>query len=87
MNYVRLFLEFLAENRCMNRYFNNFENENKSVYGSNYSWRIYFLLSRNPKYYLVDAFLFSKTIEGEDYWVKLSSNWCEYLKINDDNER
>lgn len=87
MNYVRLFLEFLAKNRCLSSYFYNFEKQNKSVYGSDYSWRIYFLLSGNPKYYMVDAFLFLATKEGEDYWAELNSNWCAYLKINVGNER
>lgn len=87
MNYVRLFLEFLAKNHCLNRYFYNLETELKSEYGSEYAWRIYFLLSGNPKCYIVDAFLFLKTKEGEDYWAELNSNWCAYLKNNPDNER
>lgn len=87
MNYVRLFLEFLAKNRCLSRYFYNYEKQAKSVYGSDYVWSIYFLLSGNPKYYIVDAFFFSATKEGEDYWAELNSNWCAYLKNNADNER
>lgn len=87
MNYVRLFLEFLAKNRCLSRYFYNFEKQSKSVYGSDYPWSINSLLSNNPKYYIVNAFLFLATTEGEDYWAELNSNWCAYLKINDGNER
>lgn len=87
MNYVRLFLEFLAKYRCLSRYFYNLENHTKSVYGPDSPWRLYFLLSGDPKCYIVDAFLFSKTKEGENYWVELNSIWCEYLKIYPGNER
>lgn len=87
MNYVKLFLEFLAKNRCLGRFFYNFETQTKSKYGSISSWRISLLLSENPKYYIVDAFLFLETREGEDYWAELNSNWCAYLKNNPGNER
>lgn len=87
MNYVRLFLKFLAKNRCLCRYFCNFEKQAKSVGGSDYSSKIKSLLSGNPKYYILSAFVFSNTKEGEDYWSKLNFNWCAYLKINADNER
>lgn len=87
MNYVRLFLEFLAENRCLGRYFYNFEKQTKSVYGSDYASKINSLLSDIPKNYILDAFIFSETKEGDDYWLKLDRNWCAYLKINADNER
>lgn len=87
MNYVRLFLEFLAKNRCLSRYFYNLEQQNKSEYGSDFPWRIYFLLSGKPKNYIEDAFLFSATKEGEDYWAELNSYWCAYLKIYAGNER
>lgn len=87
MNYVRLFLEFLAKNRCLGRYYYNFETHIKSKYGSISSWRISLLLSGDPKNYILGAFLFSETEEGEDYWLDLNYNWYEYLKINADNER
>ena len=87
MNYVRLFLEFLAKNRCLGRYFYNFENQAKSVGGSDYSSKINSLLSGNPKNYVMSAFVFSNTKEGENYWLKLNYNWCAYLKNNADNER
>lgn len=87
MNYVRLFLEFLAKNRCLGRYFYYFEKQAKSVGDSDYSSKIKSLLSGNPKYYIFCAFVFSNTKEGENYWLELNYNWCAYLKINDDNER
>ena len=87
MNYVRLLLEFLAKNRCLGRYFYNLEKQAKRLYGPDYSGKIDSLFSVNPKNYILEAFLFSKTIEGEDYWLELNHKWCEYLKINADNER
>lgn len=87
MNYVKLFLEFLEKNRCLGRYFYNFEKQAKSVYGPAYAGKLNSLLSDIPKNYILDAFLFSKTKEGEDYWLELNFDWYEYLKINDDNER
>lgn len=87
MNYVRLFLEFLAKNRCLGRYFYNFEKQAKSEYGSDYSREFNLLLSGNPEIYITGAFLFLETKEGQDYWAGLHSNWCAYLKINASNER
>lgn len=87
MNYVRLFFEFLAKNRCLGRYFYNFEKQAKSVHGPEYDNDINSLLSGLPEIYLTGAFLFFKTKEGEDYWLKLNDDWCAYLKNNADNER
>lgn len=87
MNYVRLFLEFLAKNRCLGRYFYNFEKQTKSIYGSDYTSKLNSLLSDIPENYILAAFLFSNTKEGEDYWLELNFNWYAYLKINADNER
>lgn len=87
MNYVRLFLEFLAKNRCLGRYFYNFEKQAKSEYGSDYAGKINSLLSGNPKSYILAAFRSSETKEGIDYWLKLDCNWYAYLTINADNER
>ena len=87
MNYVRLFLEFLAKNRCLGSYFYNFEKQAKSDYGPEYPKEINYLLSGNPEIYLTGAFLFFKTIEGEDYWLRLDDDWCAYLKNNLGNER
>ena len=87
MNYVRLFLEFLAKNRCLGRYFYNFEKQAKSANYYDYPNEINSLFSGNPKIYITGAFLFLETKEGLDYWAELNSNWCAYLKINADNER
>lgn len=87
MNYVRLFFEFLAKNRCLGRYFYTFEKHAKSVLGPEYDHDINSLLSGFPEFYLKSAFLFSQTEEGEDYWLKLNDDWCAYLKNNADNER
>lgn len=87
MNYVKLFLEFLAKSRCLGRYFYNFEKQAKSVYGSEYAGAINSLLSDDPKDYIYAAFRFSATKEGADYWFELNDDWCAYLKINADNER
>ena len=87
MNYVSLFLEFLAKNRCLERYFYNFEKQSKSEFDPEFFNEINSLFSGNPQIYITGAFIFVETKEGKDYWAELNSNWCAYLKINASNER
>lgn len=74
------FFKFLEENNCKDEYFNN----NKLQIGDR-SWVKSFncLLHEDPVCLIQDAFKWSETDKGHNFWSDLSYEWdniyCNYL--------
>jgi hypothetical protein len=78
----KLFIKFLKDNNSLNAYISNLNN-----IGKDYKYFRKDLFQRNAiscDYFFYDAlflilgaFEWSKTMEGESYWSKLSSKWGE----------
>lgn len=70
--YKRLFLKFLHKEKCYNRFMecSKLSETNLCVY----------LDMKFPQFFLTDAFVKAKTIEGEDYWDRMNLKWRDYCE-------
>lgn len=77
------FFEFLKENKCKDEYFKN----NKEQIGTHFWINSFnYLIHYDPECLIQDAFKWSETDEGNDFWSNLNIEWyriyCNYLSNN-----
>lgn len=72
MDAIDVFIEFLEERGLYDRIMEICKDENKlPLFAS--------LQDEDPEDYLLSVFLFEKTKEGFDYWIKIQYEWLSYL--------
>ncbi|MGL5730526.1 MAG: hypothetical protein ACRCX5_05330 [Bacteroidales bacterium] len=63
----KLLNKFLRENKCKRKYYRNRKN-----------WPY----PLKPKYFIISAFIFCGTLEGEEYWLNIQEKWETYVNNN-----
>lgn len=86
--YYKVFLNFLKENNCFDKFKNNWYNAtcrmNRGCSRANNVPMIYFFSLRKEhawEYYcniIYDAFPWNSTPEGEEYWFDIHNKWMIY---------
>ena len=73
------FFEFLRENDCASKFCVNFYNKKGKEYRNNRSIPSNtlnkYMNKKNPKNWILHAFLWSETAQTHDYWSKTQSKW------------
>lgn len=66
------FIQFLIENDCLANFWENLDREQNNL---NELFEKY-----KPKYILFHSFKFSRSIEGEEFWIGINNKWIEICK-------
>ena len=70
------FFEFLRENNCASEFCVNFYSKKGKNYRHVWEDTINkYLNTKNPKYLVLKAYPWYKTIQGHVYWVKMQCAW------------
>ena len=96
--YYKVFLNFLKENNCLDKFKNNCYKLYRYVYRGYekeyYNLKNYLfpssLMNRGVFYRFVinDSFRWDKTLEGNDFWREIDDKWIKYTTYfieNDEN--
>ncbi len=81
MDYKISFINFLKKNNIYEKFRFNFERENHMLLARNGMSFKKFLLEKKPNLYIYDAFTWSETVEGHDYWQRYSNKWAQYVSL------
>lgn len=75
-NSVKIFIDFLKENKCYVKYKDNFFIQNQiTTFGE-------FIDKTKLKSFITNAFIWSKTEEGIWYWSDIRDLWDDFLYKN-----
>ena len=83
MTYTQLFLRFLKQNNIFHLFVHNAHNVNEK----DYHYNLNDIDNISPTSFIMHAFMWCKTKEGEMFWRDINIKWIKYImeKINNEN--
>lgn len=81
MKNIRIFLNWLSKHNLLKSFIHNWE----EFHSKKFTSKLYLQhCSRNPKYWVDDAFCWAESSEGYDFWEQYHYEWQHFCQHSSD---